>query len=186
MVAAKILGNSEIPHGQNDLPTSPQALLALFDNLGITYDLSHHRAVYTVEESEDVDKAIPGTHCRNMFLRDKKKVMFLLSLANKTLVDLKKLENLLECGRISFGSPDRLWSNLGVRPGSVCPFSIINDTEKNVMLILDEWMMAQPRVNFHPLVNTMTVGMTPADIVKFLDHIGHPYKIMDLNDARPS
>ena len=167
------------------LPTSPEKLLKQFDDLNITYDLVHHKAVFTVAESKDVDAQIPGTHCRNMFLRDKKKRMFLVSLANETEVDLKKLDKLLECGRLSFGSADRLWGNLGVRPGSVCPYAIINDGEKKVTLILDAWMMEQKRVNFHPLLNTMTVGMAPKDIIKFVESIDHPYQVLDLSDAKP-
>ena len=167
------------------LPTAPETLLSLFDELNLDYKLTPHKAVFTVAESEDVDAKIPGTHCRNMFLRDKKKKMFLVSLANETEVDLKKMENILDCGRISFGSADRLWENLGVRPGSVCPYSVINNSDRNVPLILDKWMMEQDIVNFHPLVNTMTVTTPPQEIIKFLDHIEHPYKILDLSGAKP-
>lgn len=167
------------------LPTSPETVIELFDQLGIPYDLSHHKAVFTVAESEDVDAEIPGTHCRNMFLRDKKKKMFLLSLANETEVDMKKLPDVIGSGRLSFGSPDRLWENLGVRPGSVCPYSVINNTDKNVPLILDAWMMEQERVNFHPLINTMTIGTSPDAIIKFVEHLGHPYHILDLSPAKP-
>ena len=106
--------------------------------------------------------------------------MFLVTLANETEVDLKEMEELLECKRLSFGSPDRLWTYLGVRPGSVCPFAVINDTEQEVPLILDEWMMNQKRVNYHPLLNTMTVGLAPEDLLKFLMDIKHPHKILTL------
>ena len=162
------------------MPTSPETLLAKLDTLAIKYDLYHHKAVFTVAESEEVDAEIPGTHCRNMFLRDKKKRMFLVTLANETQVDLKELESVLECGRLSFGSPDRLWTYMGVRPGSVTPFCVMNDTEKQVPLVLDAWMMKQERINVHPLINTMTVGFAPADLIRFLEEIRHPYKIMDL------
>ncbi len=169
----------------DDLPTAPEQLLAHFDKLSIVYDLHHHDAVFTVEESSAIDKGIEGTHCRNMFVRDKKKRMFLISLANETKVDLKKVQDLLGCGRLSFGSADRLWQYLGVRPGSVCPYSIINDTDQEVTLILDQWMMEQERVNFHPLLNTMTVGMSPASLIKFVESIKHPYQIVDLSPAAP-
>lgn len=169
----------------DDLPTSPQDLMQMFDQQGIAYTLHHHRAVFTVEESSSIDTQIPGTHCRNMFVRDKKHRMFLISLANETQVDLKKLQTVLDCGRLSFGSPARLWQYLGVRPGSVCPFSIINDTDKEVTLILDHWMMQQERVNFHPLRNTMTVGMKPDFLQHFAENIGHPFKVVDLSGARP-
>ena len=170
--------------GELPLPTSPETLLQQFDRLGISYDLYHHEAVFTVAESEKVDIDIPGTHCRNMFLRDKKKQMFLVTLAHETQVDLKELEDILECKRLSFGSPERLWSYLGVRPGSVCPFAVINDTEHEVPLILDEWMMNQPRINFHPLLNTMTVGLSPDDLIRFLEDLGHSYHIKNLNPLK--
>lgn len=168
----------------DDLPTSPQDLMQIFDQQGIEYELHHHRAVFTVEESRDIDTQIPGTHCRNMFVRDKKENMFLISLANETKVDLKKLQDVLDCGRLSFGSPDRLWRYLGVRPGSVCPFSIVNDTDKAVTLILDGWMMEQERVNFHPLLNTMTVGMKPDFLRHFAENLEHPFQVMDLTVAK--
>ncbi len=170
---------------ENPLPTSPETLIKRLDELDIKYDLHHHKAVFTVEESNAIDINIPGTHCRNMFIRDKKKRMFLISLANETLVDMKKLRDVLDCGRLSFGSADRLWENLGVRPGSVCPFSIINDTDKNVTLILDQWMMGQECVNFHPLINTMTLGFAPQNLIKFAEDINHPYKVLDLSPAKP-
>jgi Ala-tRNA(Pro) deacylase len=173
----------EISPASDALPTSPDALLEKLDNLGISYDLYHHEAVYTVAESEAIDAKIPGTHCRNMFLRDKKKRMFLLTLANETQVDLKQMETILNCARLSFGSPDRLWQYLGVRPGSVCPFAVINDTEQQVPLILDEWMMQQKRINFHPLLNTMTVGLAPEGLLKFVESIGHSFQICCLNKA---
>lgn len=179
--------SSELSRHSDDLslPTAPETLLRQLSALGISYDLSHHEAVFTVAESRKVDKKIPGTHCRNMFIRDKKEVMFLITLAHETQVDLKKMEGVLNCGRISFGSAERLWQYLGVRPGSVCPFGVVNDTQKQVTLVLDAWMMAQERINVHPLVNTMTVGLRPGDLIKFLESIQHPFRIIDLAPASP-
>ena len=112
---------------QDPLPTSPEDLFALLDHLGIPYSLQHHPPIFTVAEGEHLKASIPGTHCRNLFLRDKKKRCFLVMAANETSVDLKELEKKLGCGRLSFGSPERLWETLGIRPGSVCPFTLIND-----------------------------------------------------------
>lgn len=161
-------------------PTSSDALLSYLDDLGIAYDLHHHRPVFTVEESGDLDAKIPGCHCRNLFLRDKKKKMFLVVLANETKVDLKSLQDILECGRLSFGSESRLWENLGVRPGSVCPFAMINDIDKNVTVILDRYMMEQDIVCYHPMENDKTIALAPADLLKFLDSCGHKHHILDL------
>lgn len=155
------------------------------DNLSVSYELHHHRAVFTVAESEAIDAEIPGTHCRNLFLRDKKKKNYLLVLQNATDIDIKKLPDILGSGRLSFGSAERLWEYLGVRPGSVCPFSIINDTEHQVRIFLDKSMMETDIVNYHPLLNTMTVSLSPADLIKFIEDCGHEVHIVDLNEAKP-
>lgn len=153
--------------------------------LGIGFTLHHHRAVFTVAESEAVDAQIPGTHCRNLFLRDKKKNNFLLVLQNATDVDIKKLPDVIGSDRLSFGSAERLWEYLGVRPGSVCPYAIINDRDQNVKILLDKSMMETDIVNYHPLLNTMTIGVKPADLIKFIESTGHIPHIVDLSPAKP-
>jgi len=168
-----------------NLPTSPEKITQILDSIYIKYDLHHHEAVFSVKDAAKVETTIAGAHCRNMFLRDKKKKMFLLTLQNETPVDLKKLEKRLSCGRLSFGSPERLFDYLGVHPGSVCPFSVINDDAHDVTLILEKEMMGRDLVTYHPLLNTMTLALAPADLIKFLDHIGHPYEIIDLACVRP-
>lgn len=172
------------PQG-GDLPTTPDALLARLDALGIAYTLHRHEAVYTVAESEAVDAAISGTHCRNLFLRDKKKNNFLVSLQNATQVDMKKLAPVIGADRLSFASPARLWEYLGVRPGSVCPYCITNDTHQAVTMILDASMMDHERLNFHPLINTMTISVKPADVVRFIESTGHTPHIINLGAAAP-
>ena len=167
-------------------PASPEDLFSLLKQLDINYELHHHDAVFTVEESEGIERDIPGAHCRNLYLRDKKKRNFLITAMNETPIDLKALPAALECGRLSFGSADRLWEFLGVKPGSVCPFAVINDPEHHVQVVLDEKMMQQERVNYHPLQNTMTIGVSPGDLLKFLSHTGHPPKILDLATLRPT
>jgi Ala-tRNA(Pro) deacylase len=168
-----------------DLPTSPEALLSTLDGLGIAYSLHHHKAVFTVAESEEVDAQIPGTHCRNLFLRDDKKNNFLVVLQNATQVDIKKLPVLIGSKKLSFGSAERLWEYLGVKPGSVCPYSIINDTDKQVKICLDKSMMETDIVNYHPLLNTMTIGVKPADLLRFIEHCGHEAHIVDFSEAAP-
>lgn len=168
-----------------DLPTTPDSFMAQLDELNIDYQLHHHEAVFTVEESEKIDAEISGTHCRNLFLRDRKKKNFLVVLQNATEVNMKKLPPVIESDRLSFGSADRLWQYLGVRPGSVCPFSIVNDTDHQVKIILDKSMMEADIVNYHPLLNTMTVSLKPADLVKFIETTGHEAHIVDLSPAKP-
>lgn len=166
-------------------PFSAQNLLKHMDELQIPYQLYTHEPVFTVEESHKVDKEIPGTHTRNMFLRDKKERMFLITLRHDTPIDLKKLSDLLGTGRFSFGSPERLWTYLGVKPGSVTPLSILNDTEHKVQLVLEAGMMDTPLVNFHPLDNSMTVGMPPSALMTILEKSAIQPQIMDLSPAAP-
>lgn len=155
------------------MPTSPETLLARLDSLAIPYVLHHHKPVFTVAESLELERDMQGIHCRNLFVRDKKERMFLISAANETRIDLKGLEETLACARLSFGSPERLWTRLGVRPGSVCPYAVVNDTQNLVTPVLDAYMMRGDLVNFHPLVNTMTIGVTPDDLLKFIRSTGH-------------
>lgn len=168
-----------------DLPTSPESLMENLKAIGVDFTLHHHEAVFTVEESEKLDSEIPGTHCRNLFLRDKKKNNFLVVLQNGTEVDMKKLPPVIGSDRLSFGSADRLWEYLGVRPGSVCPFAVVNDTDQQVKILLDKSMMETEVVNYHPLLNTMTVSLTPADLVKYIETTGHEAHIVDLSPAKP-
>lgn len=162
-----------------------QNLLDFMTNLQVSYQLYNHAPVFTVEESHKIDAEIPGTHTRNLFLRDKKETMFLVTLRHDTPIDLKKLSDLLGTGRFSFGSPDRLWTYLGVKPGSVTPLSILNDTGKKVQLILEKGMMDTDLVNFHPLDNAMTVGMSPSELMTILEKEGIKPQIMDLSPAAP-
>ena len=167
------------------LPVTAEDLFACLKELRITYSLHRHKPVFSVEESAPLKAAIPGLHCRNLFLRDKKEKMFLVVAANETRIDLKKLQTLLGCDRLSFGSADRLWKYLGVRPGSVCPFAIINDKGGDVKIILDADMMGAETVNYHPMENHMTIGLAPADLARFVEFTGHQAHIMDLRPAAP-
>lgn len=159
--------------------------MARLAELEIGYTLYNHRPIFTVAEGEDIERGISGTHCRNLFLRDKKKNNFLLVLQNATSVDIKKLPDIIGSDRLSFGSADRLWEYLGVRPGSVCPFAVINDAGRNVKILLDRSMMETDLVNYHPLMNTMTVGLAPSGLLKFIESTGHTPYIVDLSAAAP-
>ena len=165
---------------QPPLPTTPEDLFKILQDLEIEYECHHHEAVFTVAESEKLDRDILGVHCRNLYLRDKKKKNFLVVAANETEVDMKTLQEKLGSGRLSFGSADRLWEFLGIRPGSVCPFTVINDKDHHVQVVLDAHMMKGEIVNYHPLDNTMTIGLSPDNLLKFFDHTGHKPIILDL------
>ncbi len=169
----------------SDMPTSPEELMAYLKGLGIEFTLHHHKAVFTVAESQAIDDKIPGTACRNLFLRDRKKNNFLVVLRHETEVDMKKLAPLIGADKLSFGSPDRLMEYLGVRPGSVCPYAIYNDKGQNVKILLEKGMMETEKVNYHPLLNTMTISVKPADLVRFIESTGHEAHIVDLSAAAP-
>lgn len=167
------------------MPTSPEQLMARLKELGIEFQLYHHQAVFTVAEAHGVERDMTGVHCRNLFLRDKKKNNFLVVLRHETEIDMKKIAPLIGADKISFGSPDRLWEYLGVRPGSVCPYAIINDKNNDVKIVLEQGMMEADIVNYHPLLNTMTIGTTPQNLLKFIESTGHTPHIVDLGAAAP-
>lgn len=166
---------------EKPVSTAPEQLFSLFNQLDISYELYHHPAFFTVEEGLEFEKDIPGTHCRNLFLRDKKKKMFLITAANETPVDLKALRGVLNCGRLSFGSKDRLREFLGIEPGSVSPFCVINDENQDVQIVLDKKAVSADIINVHPLDNTMTVGIAPNDLLKFFNNTGHAPLIVDFD-----
>lgn len=170
----------------NDLPTSPAALLMLLGKLNISYTLYDHPPIFTVEEGLHLKESIPGLHCRNLFMRDKKEVMYLVVAANNTKVDLKTLEQKLGSARLSFGSPERLWKYLGIRPGSVCPFTVINDKNHDVTVILDDFMMKAETVCYHPLDNAQTIALSPEDLLRFFAYTGHKPIILDLSPGVPT
>ena len=169
----------------NEIPTGPDKLFEVLKRLGVDYTLHRHAPIFTVEEGEPLKAAIPGLHCRNLFVRDNKEKMFLVVAANETRIDLKKLSAVLGCGRLSFGSADRLWTYLGIRQGSVNPFCVVNDTQLQVRIILDQHMMQGAIVNYHPMDNAMTIGLSPQDLIRFIEDTGHKPEIVDLSAAAP-
>lgn len=164
---------------------TPESLLVYLAQHNIVHHLYHHEAVFTVAEADKVKIEMAGAHTRNLFLRDKKGRMFLVTLRHDTAVDLKKLSDALGVGRFSFGSAERLWDNLGVTAGSVTPLAILNDKNQNVTLILEEGMMAEDSLNVHPLINTMTVNISPADLMTILENYAITPHIIDFTNLAP-
>ena len=163
----------------------PQKVFERLDELNIEYQNFEHEAVFSVGEAEHTKEMISGSHTRNLFLKDKKKRMFLVTALDDTPIDLKKLSSVLGVGRFSFGSPERLDEMLGVRPGSVTPFAVINDPEQKVQMVLDKGMMEADWVNYHPLINTMSTKLRPADLSRFIDSCGHSPIILDMKQVAP-
>jgi Ala-tRNA(Pro) deacylase len=160
---------------------TPSELLDRLRDLGIVCETHEHPAVFTVAESRSVKHAVPGAHAKNLFLKDRKGRLFLVVARDETAIDLKRLhETIGASGRLSFGSADLLRETLGVEPGSVTPFAAVHDRDGRVTVILDETLARADRVNFHPLVNTMSTGLSPDDLLTFLRSTGHEARICSL------
>lgn len=168
------------------MPKTPDDLFAALDALAISHTTVRHPPLFTVEQSQTLRGTIPGGHTKNLFLRDKKSVLYLVVALEDALIDLKGLHRLLGAtGRFSFGSADLLREVWGVTPGSVTPFGAINDTGGRVTVVLDAAMMEHEMLNFHPLDNTMTTSIKRDGLVKFLDSTGHPPRIERVSGAVP-
>lgn len=154
------------------MPATPDDLFAYFDRIGVAHTTHAHRPIFTVEEGADLKAALPGGHSKNLFLKDKKGRLFLLSALGDAVIDLNAVSKLLGVGRFSFGSAERLMENLGVTPGSVTLFALINDPERKVTLLLDDGFFAHDTVNFHPLRNDATTAVSPVDLLKFIRSLG--------------
>src|SRR5580698_8238546 len=160
------------------MAASPDELFAYLDRLGIAHKTITHPPVFTVEEGRELRGAIAGGHTKNLFLRDKKGVPYLVVAGEDAAIELRSLHRLLGAtGRFSFGSAELMRELLGVEPGSVTPFAILNDTGHRVSVVLDAAMMAHPVLNFHPLVNTGTTTISREGLVKFLEATGHVPRI---------
>ena len=167
------------------MPLTRADLLARFAELGIATTTHDHRAVFTVAESGAVKAAIPGGHSKNLFLKDKKGRIFLVTAEGDAAIDLKAIsEKIGASGRVSFGKPELLMELLGVAPGSVTPFGIVNDRERLVTVVIDAALMTHEILNFHPLENTATTSIARADLVRFLEAEGHPPLIVAVSDGK--
>lgn len=179
---------SELSPSPSSGAATPEALFARLDALGIDYETHHHAPVFTVEEAKNLRGALPGAHCKSLFVRDKKEKCFLVVCLEDRRMDMKALAALLGSGRLSFASADRLRRRLGVEPGSVTPFAAINDETPEagadkVHIILDAQMMTAELVNYHPLLNTMTTALSPDSLLCFLQSTGHEARIIELATA---
>jgi Ala-tRNA(Pro) deacylase len=151
----------------------PQQLFAKLEALGIAHRTVEHPPVFTVEEAKALRGNLAGHHIKNLFLRNKKEEMWLVVALEDRAVDLKRLGEALGAGRLSFGSPERLRRVLGVEPGSVTPFALVNDEARVVRLVLDRGLAEGGPINAHPLVNTMTTAIASADLLRLFEATGH-------------
>jgi len=160
-------------------PKTPDELFEYLDELGIVHKTKTHKAVFTVAESTSLRDEIAGGHTKNLFLKDKKDQFFLLTVDEHATVDLKTVHTLVGgASKFSFGKPEKLMEFLGVAPGSVTAFGVINDTAQNVTIVLDAELMKNDVINCHPLTNEATTSIGRDDLVRFVEATGHKANIL--------
>ena len=160
------------------MPATPAELFACLDHLGIPHTTVTHPPLFTVEQSRALRGQIPGGHTKNLFLKDKKDALFLVTALEDATIELKSLHRRLNAsGRFSFGSANLMLETLGIAPGAVTPFGALNDTAGRVTIVLDKALMQHTAINAHPLVNTMTTSISREGLLAFLVSTGHNPRI---------
>jgi Ala-tRNA(Pro) deacylase len=167
------------------MPASREDLFTLLSASGIAVSTRDHPAVFTVAESTHIHDEIPGGHTKNLFLKDKKGAIFLVVALHDAQIDLKTIHQKIGAqGRVSFGKPDLLMEVLGVQPGSVTPFALINDREgRRVTVVFDAAMMEVDPLNFHPLENTATTTIASEGLIAFARACGHEPRIVAVSGS---
>ncbi len=155
------------------MPATPEQLFAFLDSLGIAHSTVTHPPFFTVDEGRPWHDKIPGLHCKNLFIKDRKGGIWHVVLPADKRADLAALEKLLGAPRFSFARPDVLLETLQLTPGSVTPFGLINDTARRVRVVLDADMLRADTVNFHPLHNAASTTIRAGDLVTFVRALGY-------------
>jgi Ala-tRNA(Pro) deacylase len=150
-------------------PATAEDLYAFFDRHGIGHETLEHLPVFRVDEGHEIKAALPGGHTKNLFLKDAKDQLWLISALGETRIDLKALPQVIGSARLSFGSEAHLLDALGVTPGSVTLFALINDADHRVRLVLDAALFEHEVVNFHPLANSATTAISRDGMRRFLE-----------------
>ena len=164
------------------MPKTEAELFAFLADLGISVSTVRHPPLYTVADSQSLRGEISGGHTKNLFLKDKKDNFFLVSVGEDAVVDLKQIHTIIgAASRVSFGRPEMLMELLGVIPGAVTVFGLINDTERRVKVVLDQDLMAHDVINAHPLINEATTSITSADLIRFVEATGHDAAILKVS-----
>jgi Ala-tRNA(Pro) deacylase len=165
------------------MPTTETQLFEFLDSLGIAHSTVEHPALFTVEDGRDWHDKIPGLHCKNLFLKDKKGQIWLAVMPGDKRADLNRLEKRLSAPRFSFGKPELLVEVLSLTPGSVTPFGLMNDQQKRIRVVLDTDMLKAETINFHPLRNTASTTIKAQDLVKFVTALGYKPLLEDCGAA---
>lgn len=161
------------------MPASPDDLFAYLDQLGLGHETRWHEATFTVEEGRDLKASMPGGHTKNLFMKDKDGVIVLISAHAESELKLNQLHKLIGTRRLSFASGELMVELLGVTPGSVTGFALMNDTGGKVRFVVDKALMAYETLNFHPLVNTGTTAISREDFRAFVKATGHEMTEVD-------
>ena len=165
----------------SDTKAGEAELYALFQRHGIAYVHNTHPPLHTVEESKALRGNLPGAHVKNMFLKDKKGQLWLVTCLEHRRIRIRDLEKEVGAPKASFGKPEVLWEALGIRPGAVSPFGLINDPGHAVRPILDRQMLEVDPINAHPLHNEATTTVSAADFRRFFEITGHDPLIVDFD-----
>lgn len=156
------------------MPATPQDLFDRLDRLGIRTTKVEHPPLFTVADSQSLRGEIAGGHTKNLFLKDRKDAYFLLTVGEEAEIDLKRIHHVIGAsGKVSFGRAEMLMELLGVEPGAVTAFGVINDGDCRVRVFFDEELMRHDIINAHPLVNTATVSIARDDLLRFVRDTGH-------------
>lgn len=160
-------------------------LFGFLDEHGIAHRTVEHLRVFRVEEGLEIKAALPGGHSKNLFLKDGKGRLWLVCALGETRVDLKALPRALGSARLSFGSAELMGEVLGVEPGSVTLFALLNDKERRVSLVLDQALLQSDPVNFHPLSNDATTAISREGLLTLLEALGVEARVIDFSGAEP-
>lgn len=160
-----------------------QKVFQVLDTLGIKFEVFNHPPLATVEEAKNYWSEIRGIKAKNLFLRDQKgKKHYLVILEQDKAISMKAFSEQFGLDKLSFASEDRLKRFLGLVPGAVSPFGLINDTQSEVIVYIDQDVFSDDYVNFHPNINTMTVNLSNDDFKKYLSAIGNLYYIINVSN----
>ena len=165
---------------------TPEQLLAHLDAIGLAQTTLWHRPVFTVDEGQDIKAALPGGHTKNLFLKDGKDQLWLISALGETRIDLKRLPAVIGSARLSFGNAALMQETLGVTPGSVTALALINDKHRRVRFVADKALMQADPVNFHPLTNAATTALSQADFRRFLASLDVEPLVVDFERMAPA
>ena len=159
-------------------------LIRILNDNGFEYFLEEHAPLFTVEDSKSLRGQIEGAHSKNLFLKDAKANFFLISIEESASIDLKKTMQQIQSKKLSFAKPEYLQDILGIEPGSVSPFALLNDTKKQVKFYLDRSFLDSETVNFHPLINTATVNISPQNLIELIEKYHNPVNYIDLENLK--